>query len=41
MLLTEETCPNCGRNIFDVYYCEEWGKALCEECIDEEEEQWA
>ena len=33
---TEEDCPCCGLGLSDCFYVDEWGRAYCEECLEDE-----
>jgi hypothetical protein len=30
----DDKCPNCGSDIFALFYVEEWARTYCEECLD-------
>jgi hypothetical protein len=32
----DDKCPDCGCDIYDLFYVEEWGRTYCDECLDRE-----
>jgi hypothetical protein len=38
---SQEECPCCGKDIYDIYFVEEWGLSYCEECLDIQKEKWS
>jgi transposase len=39
-MYSEERCPNCGQDIYDIVYMECCGKYMCEECKEKHDKQW-